>query len=167
MHPWFAPVLILLSISFPSSAYHYEMLQGPTHLDNFFSILKFSGHTPLTFSETSNYHTLCCVLNHGNILVQLLHCLCYPVSLKHLSQLLHSCSCCIINRVTWLGIICHFWMSLREFLDLVVNCATNISHHTQETFLYEYLSIRVLLHIKKCTTECCSPAVHPSSMITI
>jgi hypothetical protein len=52
------------------------MLQEQTHSVNFFfdpSVLW--APTVRTLSETSNDHALCCMLNHGNILVQSLNCL--------------------------------------------------------------------------------------------
>jgi hypothetical protein len=68
--------------------------------------------TVRTISETSNYHALCCRVNHGNTLVQLLHCL----------SLSYSSTCHKLNRATWSGITCDFRTSLRDFLNTVMNC---------------------------------------------
>jgi hypothetical protein len=75
-----------------------------------------------TLYETSNNHILCCMLNHGNTLMQLLHCLSLSScqldsALPPAAQLL----CCNLNRATWSGIICDFRTSLTEFLNPVVN----------------------------------------------
>jgi hypothetical protein len=118
-----------------------------------------------TLSETSNDHALCCMLNHGNTLVQSLHCL--SVSSCSSTQLfhpLHSCFCCNLNRATWSGIICDFRTSLREFLDRVVNRFTRQTLHTVNR---KNVFMNILLAHKKGTTERCSSVEHPSCAIAI
>jgi hypothetical protein len=81
------------------------------------------------------------------------------------------CFCCSLNRANWLGIIWDFQMSFR---DSRPSCEplymAIISHHEQETFLYEYALHRVLLtqkKKKKRTTQRCSSAAHTSSTVAI
>jgi hypothetical protein len=69
MHPWFVPSKNPVNI-FSFIRILQEMF-GSFFLDP--SVLL--APIVLTFSETSNDHALCCMLNHGNTLVQLLHCL--------------------------------------------------------------------------------------------
>jgi hypothetical protein len=117
--PDLSPVTILLSISSPSSAYRKRCCKDrPIRFFIFFSILQFSGHAPCTLSETSNDHALCCMLNHMNILLQLLHCLFIIL----LSGRINSFTRCTVTSVAIsTGIMCDFQTSLREFLHPVVN----------------------------------------------
>jgi hypothetical protein len=89
------------------------------------------------------------MLNHGNTLVQLLHCRFLPVSSNQLFHLLHSC-CCNLSRATWSGIICDFRTPLREFFDPVVNRFTRQTLPTlsRKYFFYEYPLHWVLLSTK-------------------
>jgi hypothetical protein len=93
-------------------------------------------------SETSNNHALYCMLNHGNTLVQLLHCLslssCQLESpLPPAAQLLLSQS----QQGDLVDIICDFQTSLREFLDPVVNHCTR---HTLSSINRKYFFMNKL-----------------------
>jgi hypothetical protein len=81
--------------------------------------------TVRTLSETSNDHALCCMLNHGTTVVQLLHCL--SLSSCQLQSTLPSAAQLVLsqfNRATSSGIIYDFRKSLREFLDPLLNYFT-------------------------------------------
>jgi hypothetical protein len=88
-----------------------------------------------TLSETSNDHALCCMLNHANTLVQLLHCLslssCQLKSTPPAAQLLLSQS--EYGYLVVLGRI-----SLPSCEPLY---ATNTSHRKQDTFFRNILRI--------------------------
>jgi hypothetical protein len=75
-----------------------------------------------TYSDNSNDHAFCCMLNHGNTLVQLLHCLSVSScqldsTLAPTAQLLMSQS----QERDLMGIICGFRTPFREFLDSVMS----------------------------------------------
>jgi hypothetical protein len=125
------------------------MLQGETHSvyfsRSFSSLGTHHAHTFWNFN-----HTLCCILNHGNTLVQLLHCLllssCEPESLKVVVQGPDFWPTPLYIHTISTGWSC--WASFAtferpwEFLDPVVN------HFTQQTLLCEYLLHWVLLPTK-------------------
>jgi hypothetical protein len=105
--------------------------------------------TARTLSETSNDHTLCCKPNHGNILVQLLHCL--SLSYCQLESTLPPAAQLLLSQSQQEDLVGHY---LRLSNDLErPSCeplyATNTLHLKQETFLYEYPFHWVVLPTKK------------------
>jgi hypothetical protein len=67
-------ILLSILIFFSSSAY-CKWCCKDTHSVNFISILQFCGQPLCALSKTSNDNALCCILNHGYTLVELLLCL--------------------------------------------------------------------------------------------
>jgi hypothetical protein len=89
-------------------------------------------------SETSNDHALFCILNHGNILLQLLHCL--SLSSCQLESTLPSAAQLLLSQSQQGNLIGHHLGLLRVFEGISQpNCeplqATNTSHRKQEIFI--------------------------------
>jgi hypothetical protein len=123
-----------------------------------------------TPSETSNDHALFCILNHGNTVVQLLHCL--SLSSCHLESTLPPAAQLLLSQSQKADLVGHH-LQLSNVLERISrpSCEllyqTNTSHRKQETFLYEYPLQWVLLPTKKRTTERCSSVVYTSSTVAI
>jgi hypothetical protein len=84
-----------------------------------------------------------------------------PVSSNQLFHPLHSCFCRNLNRATWSGLICVFQMSLREFLDPIVNRLTG---QTLPTVNKKHFFMNILCTESFCpqksTTKCRTSVVH-------
>jgi hypothetical protein len=113
-------------------------------------------------SETSNDHALCCMFNHGNTLVQLLHSISLSCQLESTlpptAQLLLSQTqkdYLVGRHLQLLNVLVRISRPSCEPLY-----ATNTFHHEQETFLYEYPLYWVFFAYKNCTRERCSLVVH-------
>jgi hypothetical protein len=117
----------------------------------------------LTLSETSNDHALCCMLNRGNTLVQLLHCLSLSSCQLESNFLSQSQQDDLVGH--------HLRLSYVLERISLPSCepfyATNSSHRKQETFLYEHPLHWVLLSTKRRTKERWSLVVHSSSTVAI
>jgi hypothetical protein len=130
------------------------MLQGQTDPLGAFSLDPSVLWVPTvrTLSETSNEHALCCMLNHRNILVQLLHCL--SLSSCQLESTLPP-TAQLLPSQSQQGDPVGDYLRLSNFLQRisVPSCepfyATNTSHCKQETFLYGYPLHSVLLPTEK------------------
>jgi hypothetical protein len=154
MHSWYAsssnPVK---HIGSSSSAYRRRCCKGrPTRFIYFFldsSVLK--APTVCALSATSNYHALCCMLNYGNTLVQLLHCL--SLSSCQLESTLPTAAQLLLSK-SQQGDLVGYHLRLSNVLETISwpRCeqiyATITSHRKQEIFLYEYFMHWVLLPTK-------------------
>jgi hypothetical protein len=138
------------------------MLQGQTHSVRFFRSFSSLGTQRAHFPKLQT-------LNHGNTLVQLLHC--PTLSSCQLTQLLpplHSCFCRNENRAARSGIIGDFRASLREFLDPVVNRLRDKHFPPQEGNISLWISYAKIPFVhKNHTVEHCFSVVHPSSTVAI
>jgi hypothetical protein len=108
--------------------------------------------------------------NHGNTLVQLLHCL--LLSSGQLTLTLLPAAHLVLSQSEEGDLIGHH-LRLSNILEKIfwLSCetlyTTNASHCKQGTFLYEYpLHWVLLLSPKKCTTKCCSSVIQVSSTET-
>jgi hypothetical protein len=82
------------------------------------------------------------MLNLGNTIVQLLHCLSLS-SCQFKSALTPAALLLLLESKlgTWSGIICDFWRSLREFLDPIVN---RFMQQTLPTINKKYFFMNIL-----------------------
>jgi hypothetical protein len=101
-----------------------------------------------TLSETSNGHALCSMLNHGNTLVQLLHCL--SLSPCQLETTVPPPAQLLLSLSQQGDLVGHHLRLSNVFERISVPSfeplyATNISHCKQESFLYEYCLPQVRL----------------------
>jgi hypothetical protein len=139
------------------------MLQGRTH-----SVLW--APTVRTLTETSNDHALCYTLNHGNTLVQLLHCL--SLSSCQLESTLPPTAQLILSQSQQGDLVWHH-LRLSNVLERMYrpSCerlyATNASHRNRKHFFMNILCIESFCPKKKGTTERCSSIVQSSSTVAI
>jgi hypothetical protein len=101
-----------------------------------------------TLSKTSHNHALCCKLNHGNTLVQLLHCL--SLSSCQPKPTLPSAAQLLLSQSQQGDLVGHYLRRLKALERISQpNCeplyATNTSHRKLESFLNEYPSPQVRL----------------------
>jgi hypothetical protein len=139
MQPWFIPSNYPVKHIFSFICILWDVAK--THSVNFFLILHILwAATMETLSKSSNDHAICCMLNQGNTLMQLLHCLSlsfcqFESTLPPAAQLLllRSQQGDLVRHHLWLSNALErlSWDSC-ELLYL-----TNTSH-CKETFLYEY-----------------------------
>jgi hypothetical protein len=161
---------MLLSIHSPSSAYVRDVARTHPFGSLFLNPSVLWAPTTCTHSKTSNDHALYCMLNHGDTLVQLLHCL--PLSSHQLKSTVPSAAQLLLSQSQQDDLVEHHLLLL-IVLERISRprCeplyATNTSHHKQETFLYEYPLHRVLLPTKKHATARCSSVIHSSSTVAI
>jgi hypothetical protein len=128
------------------------MLQGQIHSVHLIFSRSFSsvGTHRAILSETSNDHALCCMLNPGNTLMQLLHCL--SLSSCQLESTLPPGEQSLLSQQGNL-VGHHLWLS--NVLDRIswLSCeplyVTNTFHCKQKTLLYEYPLHWVLLPTEK------------------
>jgi hypothetical protein len=139
-------------MSSPSSAYCKRCYKGRLIGFNFSQSFSSVG----TLSKTSNDHALYGMLNHGNTLVQLLHCI--ALSSCQLESTLPPTAQLLLSQ-SWQGHVVgpHLWLS--NFLERISrpSCellyATNTSHCKQETFIYKYLLHWVFSLPTKCAQQ--------------
>jgi hypothetical protein len=146
------------------------MLQEQTHSVYFFIDSSVLWETTVrTLSETSNDHALCCMLNHGNTLVQLLHCL--SLSSCQLESTLPPAVQLLLSQTQQDDLVGHCFQ-FSNFLEKISrpSCeplyARNTSPLKEETFLYEYLCTESFCP-QKSTRERCSSTVHSLSTVAI
>jgi hypothetical protein len=125
------------------------MLQGQTHSVNFSldpSLLW--APTVRTLSENSNDHALYCMLNHGNILVQLLRCL--SLSSCQLESATPPANQLLLSQSQEGDLVGHH-LRRSNVLENISrpSCelfySTNIAHHEQETHNITLMSDGILL----------------------
>jgi hypothetical protein len=116
-----------------------------------------------TLSEASNDHALCCMLNHGSVLVELLHCQ-LESTLPPAAQLLLSQS--------QQGDLVGYHLRLSNILEILYrpSCeplyVANASHRIQEIFM-NILCSESFCPQEKRTTERCPSVVYSSSPVSI
>jgi hypothetical protein len=144
------------------------MLQGQTHSINFFLILPsvLWSHTMHTHFKTSNNRTLCCMLNHGDTLLQFLFCLSLS-SCQFESTFTPPAQLLLLESQPADLIRHHLWLLKAleriSWLNCELLCATNMSHHKQETFIYECPLLCFLMSTEKRTREHCSSVIYSAS----
>jgi hypothetical protein len=157
-------------IIYPSSTHRKRCCKGRLIRSIFSQSFSSLGPTVLTLSENSTDHALCCMLNHGNNLVQLLHCLSSPVSCQLESTL--SPAAQLLLPQSQQGDLAGHHLRFSNVLDRISrhNCeplyATNTTHNKQDIFLWKSSVFSQISH-KIRTKEFCSSVVHSSSMISL
>jgi hypothetical protein len=146
------------------------MLQGQIHSVHVFSIFQFSGHPPCALSESSNDHALCCMLNHGNTLVQLLHCL--ALSSCQLGSTLPPATQLLLSKSQQGDLVGHR-RQLSNVLERIsrTSCeplyAINTSHVNRKHFFKNVLCIEAFCPQKIRITKRYSSVVYSSSTVAI
>jgi hypothetical protein len=148
-----SPVTIVLSILVfsPSTAYRKRRCKDrPIRFIFSRSFSSLGKNTMRALPETSKDHSICCMLNHGNTLVQLLHCL---SSFSHLESTVPPAAQLLLSHYQQGGLEGYHmlvWNVLerhsRPSCELLY--ATNTSHRKREIFLYEYSLHWVILPTK-------------------
>jgi hypothetical protein len=146
------------------------MVQGEAHSVHFLTDPSvFWAPTMRTIFQASNDHALCCMLNHGNTLVQLLHCL--SLSSCQLESALPPSAQLLLSQSQQGDLIGHH-LRLSNVFERISRpseepfYATNTSHRKQKYFFMDILCIEFFcsqrMHNRICHEAglCCYLVMH-------